>query len=373
MVLKVFVIDKNPMLLILCISTAVGIQITGAASVSLSFRECKSEAYSYKECSLSKDITILNATVFSKSSDSNCTYYRGSHSDYNGHDGVYGYFGHTLWVDKGCRATFRYYYTDEIWTTPGVSTTIPLTTRHWQSIKTTSIGTSGHGNGNRAQPQNQEEWIEDIPNAAAIAVLAALIIIVTALIITGVTLWKKRFGRFKTFYKHASPAIGRYNTKWENKNSSTFITNRTQIKPSISTVTKPTISAPKTRPTNSVGKTPTVSVEYHKDAKQERYVNYLNVSRPPRPPAGMLKKANQISSQQTGTVKTRLAPIPPKPPRPRNHYENTVTRGDNDEYLVPVSNRGDIKLARTGIENVTRAVENDYQSIEQDHIYATID
>ena len=178
-----------------------------------------------------------------------------------------------------------------------------------------------------------------------------------------------RFGRFTTFYKHARPAIGRYNTNWRNQNI------QIQKKSVISTMTKPTIPVLKT-PSISAGKTPTISVDNHKDAKQDRYVNYLNVSRPKRPPApaaGMLKKGNQIRAEQTGTVKTRLAPIPPKPPKPRNHYENTVTRGDNDEYLVPVSNRGDIKPAGTGTKKVTRAVENDYQSIEQDHIYATIE
>ena len=166
-----------------------------------------------------------------------------------------------------------------------------------------------------------------------------------------------RYGRSRKFIKHTMPAIGGKTSTWKNQNINTFISNQTQTKPAISTVTKPASWVDNTT-----------------KAKQERYVNYLNMSKPlrlPVPVAGMVKKENPIGAELQSAVNARRPPVPPKPPQRRHVYQNTA--GDTEEYLVPVTKGAGIGSMPAGIEKVTRAVENDYQGIGHDHIYATID
>ena len=172
-----------------------------------------------------------------------------------------------------------------------------------------------------------------------------------------------RYGRSKTIFKHARPTIGGNGTTWKNKNINAFITNQTQKKPTTLTVSK----SAKREDTDA-------------KTKEERYVNYLNMSQPlrlPTPVTGLAKKENPMSAETKAAEKPRRPPVPTKPPpklpKPRDVYQNTVLGSEPDEYLVPVTKGVGIRSTPAGIEKVTRAVENEYQGIGQDHIYATID
>lgn len=332
--------------------------LSGAESIDLCLElRCKSEEYSYHACPappMGSGITIGNVTVASKISKSTCIYHSGQHTHYTGTYGIYGFEQDKIWVHKGCHARFRICYTDQISTTSSSDLTKdPVTTSSEQ--QTTSETTIGYGNGNESERQTQDEWIEDIPNAVVMAAFAILVAIVIALIVMGYTLWRKRYGRSRNIFTSAMPAICEKTTKWKNQNINAFITNQTQTKPTISTEKKP---------------------PYTTQEKQERYVNYLNMSQPLRlsvPVSGMVNKGDAISVGHKAAVKARLPPLPPRPPKPRNVYQNTEIGGDADEYLVPVTKGTGTGSARAGIDKVTRAVENDYQGIGQGHIYATIE